>query len=197
MDDHGQLQVGGPNGIRVRSIIPSNHSQLSADTRPSSHSNASQIPSAVPLLNQTLREWGLAGTTLSKAVRFVGSIPLIIAVGLCVSYGSWLGVGGGAALIAFASLSVMTAFYGARVLDRKLALRDALESEQQILSIASQRDGLLTVPDTAQALGCSLNEAQQKLDQLAKDSHAELDVQHDGQLQYRFPALSTKATDRL
>ena len=69
-------------------------------------------------------------------------------------------------------------------------LRDpTVDLELRILKLARIHNGRLTTPLTASELGVPMNEADQKLSEIAASGHANVDVTEDGAVVYDFPAL--------
>jgi hypothetical protein len=64
-----------------------------------------------------------------------------------------------------------------------------IDLELRVLRLAEHHQGRLTTPIVASQLGIPLADAERKLDGLAANGHAEIDVTDDGVIVYDFPAL--------
>lgn len=78
------------------------------------------------------------------------------------------------------------AIYRIRFLNKKRIKQEKDWAEKQILQIARQKSGLISVVDVAQTTNLSLDMAQKELDDLVKRGFADYEVKQNGSIFYRF-----------
>jgi hypothetical protein len=175
-DQVHELSVGGPHGIRLRSVNQPAYDRPAAGPR---------LPLRLTGMNQSwlaahgrLIVGGLAGVGVAVMASWAAvvaglSLPWQLYLpGLFVSVALWIAAG------------LLHAF----VQNSRRAL--AAQIEREILHLASRAAAPLTVPDTARALGLSLHDAESALSAIARAGHMTADVDLDtGDLLFR---LSTR-----
>lgn len=154
--DRNEVNIGGPNGIQIRS----------GNAQTPRYEPARQDPAVVlELVREHPR--AVAGVlTLAAAVMLLGPAVVIPALGL-----SWV--------LYIAPAVVGTTSLGLAVAAARGAFSRATPNglEQQILSLAMRSGGELTVADTAHAFGISLSEAEEGLMSMARAGH--VDIEND------------------
>lgn len=183
MDEHstGRLNIGGPNGITVQNIIgqppPGAIARAPAGPRldiGNILANPGDTPRFVPGL---IRGQGFAVGLLS----FIACLTAIAVPAIPVA---------SVAVFTFGGLAwTYASFAMAKRLEHSQLALAAVRTEQALISLAERSGGVLTVPAAAQALNCSMDDAQLALDTAAKQDHINLDVSDDGLVEYRFAAL--------
>lgn len=88
------------------------------------------------------------------------------------------------------ALGSVNAFRRAGRLLREARAAEAKNQRRQVLSLARQHGGRLSVSEVAAALGLDLKDAEAVLDTLVDGRHVDVEVTHEGRLVYVFPDLA-------
>ena len=157
----GSLEVGGPRGIRIQSILPISVESV-AMTR--------SVPQPGSLLALAARH--PTASSIGLAVAAFAALFGPLALVLSLHLPGWLMIGpgvvgaillGGAIAAPRGALKALSRAFGQATL------------EQRILELALRCGGRLTVPGTAQQLSISLNDAESSLMDLARAGHVDID----------------------
>ncbi|PRQ06569.1 hypothetical protein [Enhygromyxa salina] len=160
------IEVGGPGGIRINSIIPA--PAMATNSRgPTSATPSAEPGSMIALATRHPIAVSL-GLVVAAVAALVGPLVLVLALEAPM----WLMVG--PALLCVALIAgAIAAPRGALKALRRAYGEPALE--QQILNLALRCGGRLTVPMTAQHLKLTLADAERALMDLARAGHVDID----------------------
>lgn len=157
------LEVGGPGGIRINSIVPGSAEPVAmTSTRPNVGSGS---PLALAARHPVAVSLALGIAALSA---LFGPLALILALELPY----WLMVGPVVLATILLGAAIAAPRGGLSAISRAFG-QPALE--QRILELALRSGGCLTVPGTARELSISLADAERALMDLARAGHVDID----------------------
>lgn len=184
------IQVGGPGGVQVTSIVPNQQPGMGMapqqgmvqqqgmvphqGMQPSARSDVS-LDDAVSFVGQNRK---LAGAALAAGGVGVAVLPAVFLSAVGISVG---------ALIALPVVMGLSMVAGGVFLAKQPAASPLSPAvEQGLLTVAAQNGGRLTVPLAAQSLRVPLDQAQKALDELARRDYVTLENDDSGALIYKF-----------
>jgi hypothetical protein len=116
---------------------------------------------------------------------------LIMGIWQLVAPGGWAGYAFGAPVALIASIMAWALLRSGTQLKASGSAAEIATKNQAIFALAQTKNGVLTPWDVAQYLHVTPQEGDAILTKLAKESseHVTIDVDDDGKIQYRFPAI--------